>query len=137
VKAQATIAKWTPEQRQAKVRHLIDRIPHIPPEERQRRRERGLELVATSLQRPDVVAKRDAGRMKAGRSRSLTMLAGIPEHRWPEYRQLLNKGGMTAAEARRIILDDTAGTAEHARRVVANAADAMRIRHERRLAQEY
>jgi hypothetical protein len=106
-------------------------------EEKERRKARGYELATTALRSPEAIAKRLDKASQAGRKRSQTLLAGIPEDRWPDYRRLMNKGHMTAREARRMILEETPGTVEHARRSIANATDAMRIRHERDLASRY
>jgi hypothetical protein len=136
-KRRATIARWSPEQRQAKVEHLRIHQLTMGDEEKERRKARGYELATTALRSPEAIAKRLSKASQAGRKRSQTLLAGIPEDRWPDYRRLMNKGHMTAREARRMILEETPGTVEHARRSIANANDAMRIRHERDLASRY
>lgn len=58
--------------------------------------------------------------------------AGIPRHRWDEYRALARR--MPAAEARRIVLDDER---EQARRAVGERLAASQARHERQKAQAY
>lgn len=134
-KASATIAKWTPEQRAAKVAHLQTRS--IPPDEMERRRARGFELMATVLNRPDVVAKRESSRARAGRTRTESTIGHIPAERRDEYRQLVQYGHMSATEATEIILVSTPGTPEHARRHIENQRLVGRIKHLRDRAQRY
>jgi len=131
-KARATMRAWSPEQRAAKVAHLQNRT--IPPEEMERRRARGAELMATVLSRPDVVAKREASRARAGQRRTATTLPWCPTELVPMYRAILAKHGMTAAQAREMVEDHIR---KEARRTIAKVQLAAQLKHERELAQRY
>ncbi|HEX8418532.1 MAG TPA: hypothetical protein VF638_00810 [Sphingomonas sp.] len=71
---------------------------------------------------------------RAAISRGLA--AWCPEDRLEDNRNLKRKG-VLLADRKRMILEETPGTVEHARRSVANAVDVMRIKHARTKAQEY
>jgi hypothetical protein len=91
-----------------------------------------------NLTSPEVQARSHSPECRERRrlARQETMLGWCPPERRDDYRFLLRKK-VGAAEARRIIEAEIAGTAEHARRLVANNNDAARIREERRKAQAY
>jgi hypothetical protein len=84
---------------------------------------------------PEAQAKNLATRATVGDKIRAKWLGWCPPERWAEYQALRRKVG--AEEARRAIEAEIVGTTEHARRVVANNAFAMQLRHERELAQRY
>lgn len=120
----------------ARARHLAATMTDA---ERERRRVRGKQAYVDVLSRPDVVAKTSSpeARARAGRSRTDTVLAWCPPERRACYRELVRKNGLPASEAREIIEQEIPGTPAHARRALANARDAMVIRHHRQKAQAY
>lgn len=106
---------------------------------RERRREHGRRQYREYLNAPATRALSGGAeaRQQAVATRLATLYAWCPLELRDEYRRLIRTKRMSAAEARRVIEADIAGTVEHARRSVANAIDAQRIRHERDRAQAY
>lgn len=133
-KARATMSRWTPEQRAAKVRHLQER--EIPPEEMARRRARGAELARMMHQDPEIAARRLSPevRKRAGAKRTETTIGWCPPAYRDRYRALLQKHATTAADAKALILDEIAADA---RREVRRNQEEMDRRHRRELEQRY
>lgn len=118
-------------------------------------RERQTELtragIARSLQDPAMLElRREMGRVygakniettrsaevraKAGKAISDTKLAHIPPSLRAEYRELVRKRGLSAAEAERIVIQSAE---QCARREIAKADAKMRAKDERRKAEAY
>lgn len=138
-------AKWRdPEFREKRARAFRDRLENDP-DFRAAHCGRGASHLASWRadpgNRPGANARSRANLAKANTPEGIAertekvrelRLAGIPRHRWDEYRVLARR--MPAAEARRIILDDER---EQARRAVENRLIAARLRNERQKAQAY
>lgn len=114
-------------------------IKRRTPEQLARASAHGKRMHAAHLTRPEVVSANLSPevRSKAGMAASITRLPWCPPDLIPLYRYLTAKKRMRAAEARQAMADMIPGTPEYARRSVANALDAQRIRHERDIAQSY
>lgn len=133
-KARATMSRWTPEQRAAKVRHLQQR--EIPPEEMARRRARGAELARMMHQDPEIAARRLSPevRKRAGAKRTETTIGWCPPEWRDAYRKLVNTDRLPAADAKAMILEEIRVTA---RREVLRNKEEMDRRHRRDLEQRY
>lgn len=105
----------------------------------ERRREHGRRQYREHLSRPEVRAKAHCpdARKRAARKTSETRLAWCPPERRDEYRHLITSKLIPAAEARRIIEAEIAGTAEHGKREVASNALKMQLKHERQKREAY
>ncbi|MCH4893985.1 hypothetical protein GO308_12755 [Sphingomonas sp. SFZ2018-12] len=102
------------------------------PEERERRRQRGLEIGLKNLQQaagPELSARR--GEINRARH-----LAWCPREYWALNKSLKRKG-FGLAERKEIILAEVAGTAQHAKREVANHQLRMQLKHEREVMNAY
>jgi hypothetical protein len=113
-------------------RYRLEEERKDDPEWQAMRRAGGDRLRSIYLASPEVQERRAAGTAAVMRFR---FLQWCPEERRAEYQILRKKVG--AAEARRIIEADIPGTAEHARRQVANNALNMRLKHERQQMDAY
>ena len=78
---------------------------NLSPAERAARSERGKRTAREVLTRPDVMARSHGpeARRKAGLARTETVLGWCPPHLRDEYRRLLHKKHIPAAEARKMI----------------------------------
>jgi len=105
----------------------------------ERKREHGRRQYRDHLSRPEVQAKAHGpeARSKAGRKTSETRLAWCPPEMRDEYRRLIRSKLIPAAEARRIIESEIAGTVEHGKREVASHTLQMQLKHERDLREAY
>ncbi len=105
----------------------------------ERKREHGRRQYRDCLSRPDVLAKNRAPEVRkaAGRKTSETRMAWCPPELRAEYRTLIHSKLIPAAEARRIIEAEIAGTLEHGRRELASNVLNLQLQHERRIAEEY
>lgn len=124
--------------REGYARRIAEYRENMPDEHRERCREHGRRQYRDVLSRPDVVAKSLSPEVRAaaGRKRTDTVLAWCPPHLRDAYRGLI-RSGIRAAEARAMIEEEIPGTAAHARRVVANNALKMRLKHERERMEAY
>jgi len=129
----------TPGAKQMRTDALRRWIETMPDEERERRRANGRRLAAEVLSRPEVreLTNSPEVKAKAGRARTETVLGWCPPELRDQYRALVIRKGIPAAEARKIIEADIAGTLEHARRSIANVKLAQRLRVAREKAQAY
>lgn len=105
----------------------------------ERKREQGRRQYRDYLSRPDILARNRSPEVRkaAGRKSSETRMGWCPPELRAEYRRLIRSKLLAAAEARRIIEAEIAGTAEHGKREVASNDLQMRLKHERMKAQEY
>jgi hypothetical protein len=105
----------------------------------ERRRAHGLRQYRDCLSRPDVQAKAHGpdARKRAGRATSETRLAWCPVELRAEYRRLIRSKLIPAAEARRIIEAEIAGTVERGKRELASNILKLQLKHERDLAEAY
>ncbi|MDH4746657.1 hypothetical protein OMP43_21760 [Sphingomonas sp. CBMAI 2297] len=105
------------------------------PAYREMRRQHGLQVRQRFLDTPGAEERRRAAQAQAMRERAAEMFAWCPADRLDEYQRLRKAFG--AAEARRIIEDDTPGTEVHGKREVANHMLAGQLRHERQQREAY
>lgn len=133
------IALARPEVKAASAARLRRYLDNMPEEHRERRREHGRRQYANVLSRPDVLEKSSSqdARARAGRAHTDRRLGWCPPERRVEYRDLIYKHHMRAAEAREMIEAEIPGTRAHAKRLIRNTIDAQRIRAEREKAQAY
>lgn len=105
----------------------------------ERKREHGRRQYRDCLNRPDVRAKAHSpeARQKAGRATHETRMAWCPPELRADYRRLIRSKLIPAAEARKIIEAEIAGTAEHGKREVASNSLRMQLRHERQKREAY
>ncbi|RSV11646.1 hypothetical protein CA235_18420 [Sphingomonas sp. ABOLF] len=115
------------------------RIASSTPKAIAARRQRGREQYRDVLSRPDVLARTQSpdARQKRGASITEARLGWCPADRREEYRVLIMTKKIPAAEARRIIEAEIAGTLEHGRREIASNELAARLRHERQQREAY
>lgn len=128
-----------PEVKQRQRDSLARYMANMPERDREARRERGRRIYRDILNTPEIRAKSNSreARAQAGRARTETMLGWCPPELRDDYRALLMRRDLSAAEARAIIEQQIPGTQAHAARAIANTVDAQRIREERRRAQAY
>jgi hypothetical protein len=105
----------------------------------ERRRAHGRRQYAECLSRPEVQAKAHGpeARKRAGRATSETRLAWCPTELRAEYRRLIRSKLIPAAEARRIIEAEIAGTVEQGRRELASNILNLRLKREREKREAY
>ena len=128
-----------PGAKQMRTESLRRWVETMPEDERERRRVNGRRLAAEVLSRPDVRQLSNSPEVKAraGRARTETVLGWCPPDLRDQYRALVMRKGIPAAEARKIIEAEIAGTIEHARRSIANVTLAQHLRAAREKAQAY
>ena len=102
-------------------------------------RRNGRRLHRDFLSRPDVVARNRSPEVRkaAGAKTSEKRLGWCPPELRAEYRYLVRSKLIPAAEARKIIEAEIAGTSEHGKRIVASNDLNMRLKDERQKAQAY
>lgn len=112
---------------------------NMPPEERERRRVRGVQQYHNILNTPEIRARSSGpdARRRARLAQEETLLGWCPPDRRDEYRRLIRSRQASAAEARRMIEETIPGTQAHAARMIANNQLRMRLKHEREKAQAY
>lgn len=128
-----------PGAREACARRLADWRENMPEADRERLREHGRGLVRDYLSRPDIHARSQSpeARRRAVEGNEAAKLGWCPPELRGAYTALIRSKKVPAAEARRIIEGEIAGTVEHARRAIANAQLAAQLRHEREQAEAY
>lgn len=105
----AITAYWDrPGVREARGRKLAARNRAMPQEQRDKLRPHGRRIYAEHLNTPEARARSMApeARARAAAKQTDTKLADIPPHRRGEYRRLCSSQRLSAADAKRIILDD-------------------------------
>ena len=107
--------------------------------DRERLREHGRCLVRDYLSRPEIHARSQTpdARARAIAVTDRVKFAWCPPELRPAYHSLIREKRIPAAEARRIIEAEIAGTTEHARREIASRDLATRLREERRQMEAY
>lgn len=78
----------------------------------------------------------EEGQAKARLAISRGLAPWCPEDRLDDNRRLRIKG-IPLADRKRMILEETPGTVEHARRLIANNVDVMRLKAERQKREAY
>ncbi|WP_156679375.1 hypothetical protein [Sphingomonas profundi] len=108
-------------------------------EQRDRLREKGRRLVRDFLSQPEIHARSQTpeARSAAVASTDRAKFGWCPPELRPAYHRLVRTKRIPAAEARRIIEAEIAGTIEHARREIASRDLAVRLRQERQRREAY
>jgi hypothetical protein len=122
------------------VRHAVAegiraRNRNLPAAEMERRREHGRYLAANVLNRPEVRAANAAPdvRKRAGQARTATVLPWCPKDKLDAYRRL-QRIGIRAAEAKRMILEEVRADA---RRQIEAVTQRMRAKADRERREAY